>query len=527
MTPRFVYTSAENAERYQRIARLPAGRYKTSVHMKSYKFTSSNVTYSGAHYQLGLTAANNKARSAAEGRVVYGSTVLDNESALDEYGLEYFPYMVKTTPSLMLENGQYLEISLKSIKGTIAFDDFQLLYCGNTGTGSYELSDDESTLTLLSDWKNTPASVEEIRSVIEAKKTTLTNVYIMQEEVALNGRLNVTEVGWQTGNNILFYTDFGETWVTGDANIVRIKNGIELDDVPDEDGYYDYHDIADYSCTNLVITDQKPINVPQEFTAASANYKRKTSYTTDYWGSIVLPFEITKPENMTFYELQSVDLTNSVGTLNVSPIAGDVIAANEPVLFLANGALDINATDVEVHRTSELKKPQPETDPLTLYGTYKAAYYVGDVEQCLANDAAYRAGTLAEKPDISTWPNADGLCAQDCYYLKQNKFYRGYNYFTLTPFRAFVYRGCYDYLKQYYEDNPGETLDAEAATMRPSLFDIEIVEPIMDEIKSLTDETVPEIEGYYDVRGMRHSTLQKGVNIVRFEDGVTRKIFVK
>ncbi len=515
LLPQFVYSNADGAIGSQTVAGLKAGRYKTSVHMKSYRYSKKvdNVTtyYTGAHYELGLTTV--------DGDVEKRTALRTNASALNNEGLEFFPYMVQNTPSVKLEEGESLKLWLNTVKGTVAFDDFQLLYCGDGTTGSYELSEDKSTLTLLSDWVNTPAAVEDIKNVIEANKATLVNVFILQDEVSLDSPLDLTY--WQpAGTNLLFYTDFSDAMIADGTNIVRMERTRR--DV-DDDYYFD----TVSTCTNLVITDQKPINVPQEFTAASANYKRKTSYTTDYWGSIVLPFEITKPENMTFYELQSVDLTNSVGTLNVSPIAGDVIAANEPVLFLANGALDINATDVEVHRTSELKKPQPETDPLTLYGTYKAAYYVGDVEQCLANDAAYRAGTLAEKPDISTWPNADGLCAQDCYYLKQNKFYRGYNYFTLTPFRAFVYRGCYDYLKQYYEDNPGETLDAEAATMRPSLFDIEIVEPIMDEIKSLTDETVPEIEGYYDVRGMRHSTLQKGVNIVRFEDGVTRKIFVK
>ncbi len=515
LLPQFVYSNVDGAIGSQTVAGLKAGRYKTSVHMKSYRYSKKvdNVTtyYTGAHYELGLTTV--------DGDVEKRTALRTNTSALNNEGLEFFPYMVQNTPSVKLEEGESLKLWLNTVKGTVAFDDFQLLYCGDGTTGSYELSEDKSTLTLLSDWVNTPAAVEDIKNVIEANKATLVNVFILQDEVSLDSPLDLTY--WQpAGTNLLFYTDFSDAMIADGTNIVRMERTRR--DV-DDDYYFD----TVSTCTNLVITDQKPINVPQEFTAASANYKRKTSYTTDYWGSIVLPFEITKPENMTFYELQSVDLTNSVGTLNVSPIAGDVIAANEPVLFLANGALDINATDVEVHRTSELKKPQPETDPLTLYGTYKAAYYVGDVEQCLANDAAYRAGTLAEKPDISTWPNADGLCAQDCYYLKQNKFYRGYNYFTLTPFRAFVYRGCYDYLKQYYEDNPGETLDAEAATMRPSLFDIEIVEPIMDEIKSLTDETVPEIEGYYDVRGMRHSTLQKGVNIVRFEDGVTRKIFVK
>ncbi|MBP5716624.1 MAG: hypothetical protein J6W69_05870, partial [Bacteroidales bacterium] len=426
---------------------------------------------------------------------------------------------VKTTPSVKLENGESLKISLKTIAGTIAFDDFQLLYCGDGTNGSYELSEDKTTLTLLSDWVNTPAAVEEIKNVIEANKATLLNVFIMQDEVSLDDPLDITY--WKpTGTNLLFYTDFSDNVIADGTNIVRMEHTRR--DIDDD---YVFDTIS--TCQSLVITDGKPLNVPQEFSAASASYKRNTSYTTESWGSLVLPFAVTKPENVSFYGLQSVDLSTTYGTLKVQPILEDVIAANEPVMFMANGALNINESDVEVRKTSELRKPQPETDPLTLYGTYQSTYYVGDVEQCLKNDAAYQAGTLAEKPDISMLPNADGLCAQDCYYLKQNKFYRGYNYFAITPFRAFIYRGCYDYLKQYFEENPGEVTEAEATQMRPSLFDIEIVDPFVTEIQTVGGETVPEIEGYYDVRGVRHSTLQKGVNIVRFEDGVTRKIFVK
>ncbi|MBP5715978.1 MAG: hypothetical protein J6W69_02555, partial [Bacteroidales bacterium] len=123
LLPQFAYSNADGAIGSQTVTDLRAGRYKTSVHVKSYQFTKEGVVTKGAHYVLGLTTAN--------GDEDHRTTVRSNQSSLDNSGLEEFPYMVKTTPSVKLENGESLKISLKTIAGTIAFDDFQLLYCGD------------------------------------------------------------------------------------------------------------------------------------------------------------------------------------------------------------------------------------------------------------------------------------------------------------------------------------------------------------------------------------------------------------
>lgn len=41
------------------------------------------------------------------------------------------------------------------------------------------------------------------------------------------------------------------------------------------------------------------------------------------------------------------------------------------------------------------------------------------------------------------------------------------------------------------------------------------------------EESVPTIVGYYDLKGHRFTSPQRGINIVRYSDGTTRKVFVK
>lgn len=38
---------------------------------------------------------------------------------------------------------------------------------------------------------------------------------------------------------------------------------------------------------------------------------------------------------------------------------------------------------------------------------------------------------------------------------------------------------------------------------------------------------VPSVTGYYDLSGRRFSGLQRGLNIIRYSDGTSRKVMVK
>lgn len=52
--------------------------------------------------------------------------------------------------------------------------------------------------------------------------------------------------------------------------------------------------------------------------------------------------------------------------------------------------------------------------------------------------------------------------------------------------------------------------------------------PFPESIGNVEDEgTVSSICGYYDLSGRRLASKQRGVNIVRYSDGTSRKIMVK
>ena len=45
-------------------------------------------------------------------------------------------------------------------------------------------------------------------------------------------------------------------------------------------------------------------------------------------------------------------------------------------------------------------------------------------------------------------------------------------------------------------------------------------------INGVVDKEVFSVEGYYDIFGIKHKELQKGINIIRFTDGSSRKIIM-
>ena len=60
-----------------------------------------------------------------------------------------------------------------------------------------------------------------------------------------------------------------------------------------------------------------------------------------------------------------------------------------------------------------------------------------------------------------------------------------------------------------------------------SLKVIAHIAPKTDAIHPLTPATETTATDFYDARGVRHSSLQKGINIVRMKDGSVKKIMYR
>lgn len=457
---RFLYQNSNNKPSLSQIINdVPAGRYKLAVDLRT---RGENVP---ADFELALINANN-------------DTISERVSGYSNTINETF-----TTNYIDLETSQNLTISIHQIGGSIAFDNFRLYYCGNIN-GKMKLNDDATELTLLGDWEDDDKDwlYDKAKNVIKGNENTLGVVYAYKSDVTLpNEQIDVTKLGWQSDNNVLFYTDYDR--MVGDANVVRKQSE------------------SSYSCNNMVITDKMPLYVPQQFTASSVLYCRDNVITL---GSLCLPFDLkTIPTGITNFLVPDEidwDANPTYGKMLVKNYESDkegvVLPSNTPVLYngVAGSTISISESDVLIHRTNELKKPDPVNDGLTLYGNYTKTYIVG------TKDAT------SDEEDL---PNGDGLRAQDCYYVQSSsKIVRGFGWFKVGSFRAFLYKGK-------NEDN----------NARVSVLYIDYTD-IADGIKILEGQDST-IIGYYDVRGVRYDKPQKGLNIVKYLNGASRKVYVR
>ena len=463
---------------YQVVSGLPAGRYSVSVDAKKYS-SGTNA------FKLALESNGNEAFFEDE-----CSTKMD----------------LYKTGTLQLESGNDLKVSIETMAGTagLAFDNFSLLYCGSVD-GKMKWNKDSTEMTLVGDWDDEEDLLKAVYDSIKSKEHILGTIFIDSVYAVFSDNDNVKVNGenWTDGNNVLVYTDYGNSIIEGDTNIVRVTD-------------------AGNSCEEFVLTDKMPLHVPDAFTAKKASYERATTlYGGWAWGTIVMPFALSKlPENVSkFYDVTDLNLKDYVyGNLTVTPRTGDTVEPNTPVLYVASGNLKIDEDNVEVRPTSELDSIRPTIDSLKLYGSYVKKYYVGDPVK-YADSADYYRSSAAAAEEASMLMNADTLCARDCYYLKQNKFYRGNGYFSITPFKAFIYRGA----EKYYEDD--EAIEADAAAARPSMLEIVIFEYF--NAAEMIEAEQNEITGIYDAQGIRHSGVQHGVNVIRYKDGSSKSIFVK
>lgn len=175
-------------------------------------------------------------------------------------------------------------------------------------------------------------------------------------------------------------------------------------------------------CDNLVITDKISLYINKEFTATQVNY---TKSQTTSMGSLVLPFQISKPSWITkFKDVDYIDFTNSVyGEVVLKDFNSDVLPANTPIFYeCTTGTVTIIENNVVVTTTDSLTHPTVDVENPTMFGAYEK-YTVG----------LYGGNNEA---------NSDGLYAGKCYYVNDSgSTVTGNGWFNIGAFRAFIYRG--------------------------------------------------------------------------------------
>lgn len=289
---------------------------------------------------------------------------------------------------------------------------------------------------------------------------------------------------------------------------------------------------ASYSCNNFVLTDKAPIQVPVNFTAKNASYKRTGSST---WGTICMPFALESDDDVQYYQFKSLDM--EAGCMEFEEV--DHVDANTPAIYsIAEGASELLLGGENLAVIQSKQNPNEYVAPnnakeLTLYGV------------------------LSQKPE--TLPVSDN---SPYYYIAKDKFWQPWtNAVSVAPMRAYFKTNSStpvsarmfaiakverseieDVLDNEIEDTVNVDDNNEESDVIADEPDNVIIvdEPKEPEMKNETVEEViaqptsilmlPQgvsIVQYYNSLGQKQSKLTKGLNIIKLSNGETRKIIIK
>lgn len=228
---------------------------------------------------------------------------------------------------------------------------------------------------------------------------------------------------------------------------------------------------VDGTISNLVLEDGYSLRVPPRLTATNATYTR--TMTTTY-GTVVLPYDVTANDKVTFFTI------SAMGQNSITLTETKTLTAGTPAIVKKLSAEDnitLAATNADL--TPDISN---SGDAVTMYGSYTQGTKVTDA---------------------------------DAYYFYNDKFYRRAQetaevtdpYFICNAFRA------------YFIPAFGAGGSAEKMSLRE-----QIGEPTAVEATAV--DALNSIQEVYNTAGVRLPELQKGVNIVRLANGKTITVTV-
>ena len=158
-------------------------------------------------------------------------------------------------------------------------------------------------------------------------------------------------------------------------------------------------------CERLVITDGYSFVAPFDFEATNATYSRTVGASTNF-GTICVPFALTSNEDIQYYTTDQI----TGGVLKLTKV--DNVAAGTPAIFKKQDGEATNIT-ASITATAVKKDAGSLGESVTLKGAFVQTV-VGDINS------------------TSNTP----LTGK--YYIKNNQFCQGVDYFTVNPFRAYI-----------------------------------------------------------------------------------------
>lgn len=214
-----------------------------------------------------------------------------------------------------------------------------------------------------------------------------------------------------------------------------------------------------------VLTDNADFSLPTNLSVSKITYNRGNS---NAFGTVCLPFVPDSKATITYYTLKEAD----ENTLTLETVNN--VEANTPyVYYTEDGTFNVSRETVTTLSAGVTAGSVTSSNGWTLKGIY-------------ARTTVYEADE----------PNS--------YYIKDNAFCKVNVNFNIKPLRAYFIA-------------PGGT--------HSGRYEISIIDEATA-LSNLIDEGLS-VRSIRDVNGMRHSKLQRGVNLVTMSNGITKKVIVK
>ncbi|MBR1916418.1 MAG: hypothetical protein IJ832_00985 [Bacteroidaceae bacterium] len=214
-----------------------------------------------------------------------------------------------------------------------------------------------------------------------------------------------------------------------------------------------------------VLTDNADFSLPTDLSVNKITYNRGNS---NAFGTVCLPFVPDSKATITYYTLKEAD----ENTLTLETVNN--VEANTPyVYYTEDGTFNVSRETVTTLSAGVTAGSVTSSNGWTLKGIY-------------AHTTVYEA----------VEPNS--------YYIKNNAFCKVNGNFNIKPLRAYF------------------TAPSGANSGR---YEISVIDEATA-LSNLIDEGLS-VRSIRDVNGMRHSKLQRGVNLVTMSNGITKKVIVK
>ena len=217
--------------------------------------------------------------------------------------------------------------------------------------------------------------------------------------------------------------------------------------------------------TEYTLTDNADFSLPTDLSVNKITYNRGNS---NAFGTVCLPFVPDSKATITYYTLKEAD----ENTLTLETVNN--VEANTPyVYYTEDGTFNVSRETVTTLSAGVTAGSVTSSNGWTLKGTYARI-------------------TVYETDE----PNS--------YYIKNNAFCKVNVNFNIKPLRAYFIA-------------PGGT--------NSGRYEISVIDEATA-LSNLIDEGLS-VRSIRDVNGMRHSKLQRGVNLVTMSNGITKKVIVK